>query len=150
MTAQRFQWDPERVGERSHPIVVEVSAEIVAAFRAAVDPASVAAPSPSTLPVRMQTLDVPGLILPPAGVIHASQEFLFPAGRALEVGERVQVVGWLDSVRQRARLAIVVVVNQMTVAPGDRGDADERPDDAALLVETRTTVMVTLPAGVTP
>ncbi|MDA8198823.1 MAG: hypothetical protein M0Z54_05245 [Thermaerobacter sp.] len=150
MTAQNFQWDPERVGERSRPILHEVSAEVVAAFRAAVDPASVADPSPSTLAVRLQTLDVPGLTLPPAGVIHASQEFLFPAGRALKVGERVRVVGWLDSVRQRARLAIVVVVNQMTAAPRDRGDLDDRPDDTVLLVETRTTVMVTVPDGVIP
>ncbi len=144
MTARGFQWDPERVGERSRPIVDEVSAEVVAAFRAAVDPAGEADPCPPTLPVRLQTLDVPGLTLPAAGVIHASQEFLFPAGRPLQVGERVQVVGWLESVRQRARLAIVVVVNQMTASGATLDDDD---GDAALLVETRTTVMVTLPEG---
>ncbi len=138
-----FHWDPDRVGERSRAIVHEVTAEAVAAFRAAVDPAGVANPSPPTLPVRLQTLEVPGLTLPSAGVIHAGQEFAFPAGRALRVGERVRVVGWLESVRQRGRLAIVVVANQMTASRND----DEDQADADLLVETRTTIMVTLPEG---
>ncbi len=143
MTASGFHWDPDRVGERSRAIVHEVTAEAVAAFRAAVDPAGAADPSPPTLPVRLQTLEVPGLTLPSAGVIHASQEFAFPGGRALRVGEWVRVVGWLESVRQRGRLAIVVVVNHMMAA---RSDGEDQAD-ADLLVETRTTVMVTLSEG---
>lgn len=144
MTASGFHWDPARVGERSHPILHEVTADVVAAFRAAVDPAGVADPCPPTLPVRLQTLDVPGLTLPSAGVIHASQEFSFPAERAFRVDEWVRVVGWLESVRQRGRLAIVVVVNHMTAAGGDGREAADHCG-AALLVETRTTVMVTVP-----
>ncbi len=143
MTAGEFRWDPQCLGQRSHPIVHQVTAPLAAAFRAAVDPGAVGSPCPPTLPVRFQTLDVPGLTLPTAGVIHASQEFRFPAGRPLQQNEQVRVVGWLESVRQRGRLAIVVVVNHITASSGAAAGVDGADD--LLLVETRTTVMVTLP-----
>ena len=148
-----FRWDPARLREPSPAVVRAVLPDEVRAFRAVVDPAAaargVADSAPTTFPARLQTLDVPGLCLPSAGVVHAAQEVAYPAGRLLAVGERVSVVGWLESVRRRGRLAIVVVVNQMRAwredsAAGGAG----RQDEAPLLVECRSTVMVTLPEEV--
>lgn len=143
-----FFWDPDCLGQPSAPIVQEVGAEAVAAFRAVVDPTSAggaASPAPVTFPARLQTLAVPGLSLPLAGVIHVAQELSYPAGRPLAAGDRVSVVGWVESVRQRGRLAIVVVVNQMREVEERGEDARGAASEPPLLVESRTTVMVTLP-----
>lgn len=137
-----FRWDPERVGERSAPTTVSVTARAVAAFRQAVashragEPVGPGEEAPPTFPICFQRLDVPGLELPLDGLIHTEQQLVYPTGRLLRVGDVVQVVGWLESVRQRGPLSIVVVMNQI------RGGADDA-DEARVLVESRTTVMVT-------
>lgn len=137
-----FRWDPSRVGERSAPASVRVTAGAVQAFRQAVSghgevgPVNHGDDAPPTFPICFQRLDVPGLELPLEGLIHTDQQLLYPAGRMLRVGEVVQVVGWLESVRQRGPLSIVVVMNQIQAASAASGEA-------AVLVESRTTVMVT-------
>jgi hypothetical protein len=135
-----FQWDPNAAGQWSAPVEHVVAPTLLQAFCAAASPGSDGSAAPPTFLGRFQSLSVPGLDLPLAGLIHTEQEFTYELSRPVRAGDRVRVVGCLEAVRERSRLAMVVVRNRMTVTGAEGADP-------VGVVETRSTVMVTLQEG---
>lgn len=111
--------DASRLGERSAPRLYRITAEAVAEFAAALgwprDSFEAAAEVPPTFAVSLTPHPIPGLQLPPAGVIHGEQRFEY--GEPLRVGDTVSVTAWVAEAKtrrsSRGSTTFVTVVNEV-------------------------------------
>ncbi|MCY0877653.1 MAG: MaoC family dehydratase N-terminal domain-containing protein [Firmicutes bacterium] len=90
----------------SNPVHFSVDAAVAAGFRDLV--------APPTFPITLVTWEVPGLVLPSAGLIHGEQTIRL--GASICAGDVITVRAWGDDVKSRAgvrgRMHIVSVINQ--------------------------------------
>lgn len=140
-----FGYDPARIGERRY-VVYDIEKRAIRRFARAVGetnpiyfeeaaarqagyPSLVA---PPTFPVTLARSSLPGLRMPPAGVIHGEQEFL------LRAGDRITVSGWLADVHDvQGSLRPMTLLTLMT---------EGRHLDGTLAFQSRSVLII--PQGV--
>lgn len=100
------------IGTKSPPRRYRITEEAVARFVAAI-PRVIADSGPEippTFPVTLAPDPIPGLDLPPAGLIHGAQTFTY--GPALAIGEEVEVVSEVTGFRERGGTRFLTVTTR--------------------------------------
>lgn len=120
-----LQVDAERIGERADPLATEIEKGAIRQFALALgetdpvyfdeDTARQAGyrslPAPPTFPAALPSNPVPGLKLPPAGLIHGEQEFVY--GAPICAGDIIRVSAWLEDVKvRRGTMNIVTIARE--------------------------------------
>jgi acyl dehydratase len=139
--------DPALVGRRSEPVSVEVEKGAIRRFAEALgetnplyfdEEAARAAGfrsivAPPTFPVTLGRVPVPGLVLPPAGLIHGEQEFEY--GEPIVAGDVITLTSMLEDVKTRTgRQGTMTILTLRTEGVNQTG---------ALAFVSRATIIVT-------
>ncbi|MCL8206846.1 MAG: MaoC family dehydratase N-terminal domain-containing protein [Actinomycetia bacterium] len=139
--------DPALVGLRSEPVTVEVEKGAIRRFAEALgetnpvyfDEAAARAAgyrsllAPPTFPVTLGRVPVPGLVLPPAGLIHGEQAFEY--GEPIVAGDVITLTSMLEDVKTRSgRQGTMTILTLRTEGVNQSG---------ALAFVSRATIIVT-------